>query len=148
MSSNDEKQNGEGFLGMGNTASTAAQPKKENVAEGVAEDLSKELFVGGPRMQEIEDWKAKYPKGVFFNVYGDETYVWRIMERTEYRALIDNRELTAMDREEEITLLTTLFPRDLTRERLKNGKAGIPSIQFEMVMDKSGFTVNSAPIKL
>ncbi|SFJ66159.1 hypothetical protein SAMN02799624_05437 [Paenibacillus sp. UNC496MF] len=102
----------------------------------------------GPTRREVEEWKEKHPKGVYFTPFDGEVYIWRVLEREEYKGFINNRELTTMDREEEMTVKCVLYPRNLTREKLRTDKAGVPSLLSEMIMDKSGFVAQSAPIKL
>jgi hypothetical protein len=113
------------------------------------EEWNSPIFDGfGPTRREVEEWKQKYPKGVYFTPIENEVYIWRVLERREYNALINNKSLTTMDREEEITVMCVLYPRNLTREMLQTEKAGVPSLLSENIMDKSGFVAQSAPIKL
>jgi hypothetical protein len=111
------------------------------------EEWKAPIFVNGPTRQEVEEWKEKHGE-VFFTPFDQEYYVWRVLTRPEYRTLINDKTLTAMDREEAMTEICVLFPRNFTREKMKANKAGIPSLLSEMIMDKSGFVASSAPIKL
>jgi len=105
------------------------------------------IFDGGPTRREIEEWKQKYG-AVYFTPFEEEIFVWRTLGRDEYKVMIDDRSLTTMDREELMCEKVVLFPRNYTRAVMKSGKAGIPSLLAEMIMDKSGFVASSAPIKL
>jgi hypothetical protein len=111
------------------------------------EEWNAPIFAGGPTRREVEEWKEKY-RGVYFTPFDDEVYVWRVLERNEYRELINDRELTTLDRQEKIVEKCVLFPRNYTREKMITGKAGVPSLLSEMIMEKSGFVASSAPIKL
>jgi len=104
-------------------------------------------FEEGPTRLEIEQWKEKYGS-IYFTPFDDEIYIWRILQRQEYNAIISDRQLTALDREEIFTEKCVLYPRNYTREKMKEGKAGVPTLLNEMIMDKSGFIAQSAPIKL
>jgi hypothetical protein len=111
------------------------------------EELNEAIFPGGPSRLEVEQWKEKY-KGVYFTPFDDEVFVWRTLERPEYREVLADRTLTQLDREEIYTEKCVLFPRNYTRDKMRDDKAGIPSLLSEFIMDKSGFVAQSAPIKL
>ena len=123
---------------------------KEELVRGLwtqAEWLSP-VIQGGPTRQEIEEWKDRYGN-VYFTPFEGETFIWRTLGRGEYRELIRDTNLTMLDREERITDKCVLFPRNFSCETYtKTGKAGVPSLLSEMIMDKSGFVAQSAPIKL
>ncbi len=101
----------------------------------------------GPSRQEVEEWKEKHGE-VYFTPMGSTVYFWRTLTRPEYRETIRDQSLTALDREEIWTEKCVLFPRNFTMEKIKNGRAGDPSLLSEMIMDKSGFVAQSAPIKI
>ena len=112
------------------------------------EEWQSPVIQGGPTRQEIEEWKDRYGS-VYFTPFEGETFIWRTLGRSEYREIIRNTDLTMLDREEHITDKCVLFPRNFScGEYTKTGKAGVPSLLSEMIMDKSGFVAQSAPIKL
>jgi hypothetical protein len=118
-----------------------------NDTEYTEEELNAPVFEGGPTRREVEEWKEKYGP-VYFTPFEDEVFIWRTLEREEYKSLINDRTLSTMDREEIMCEKCVLYPRNYTREKMKTGKAGQPSLLSEMIMDKSGFVAQSAPIKL
>lgn len=101
----------------------------------------------GPSRKEVEGWKSRYTH-VYFTPFDGEVYVWRTLQRPEYREIIRDATLTALDREEMFTEKCVLFPYDFSLEKIKKSRAGIASLLSEMIMDKSGFVAQSAPIKL
>jgi len=119
----------------------------EMTAKEMENELQKPIFPNGPLRDEVEAWKEKY-RAVYFTPFDDDVFVWRALERMEYREIISKKDLSQLDREEIFVEKCVLFPRNYTKERMTTGKAGIPSLLAEMIMDKSGFVAQSAPIKL
>lgn len=112
------------------------------------EELNMPIFEGGPTRREVEEWKEKHGE-VFFTPFSDnEIYIWRTIKRDEYADIIRNSNLTPLTREEEIVEKCVLYPRNLTKEKIRKSKAGIASLLSEQIMEKSGFVAESGPIKL
>lgn len=104
-------------------------------------------IVGGPTRQEIEEWKMRH-KDVYFIPLDDGIYVFRALKRPEYREIIRNPNLGALDREEAISEKCVLYPRDYSASDLEKRNAGVPSIVSEIIMEKSGFVSKTGAIKL
>lgn len=102
----------------------------------------------GPSRMEVEEWKERYDGHIYFTPFEGEVFVWRTLQRPEYREIIRDTTLNALDREELFTEKCVLFPRNFSIEKIKKSRAGIASLLSEMIMDKSGFVAQSAPIKL
>lgn len=111
------------------------------------EEWARPVFDGGPTRQEVEEWKEKYGN-VYFIPLSDRYYIFRGLTRAEYREAVNNQSLSMLDREELFTDKCVLFPRNYQTAKDKGGNAGIPSALTEVIMDKSGFVAQSAPIKL
>ncbi|PFV35843.1 hypothetical protein [Bacillus thuringiensis] len=111
------------------------------------EEWNAPVVKNGPTRMEVEEWKERYG-GIYFTPFEGEPFVWRTLSRPEYREIIRDQTLTALDREEMFTEKCVLFPRNFTIEKMLKSRAGIPSLLSEMIMDKSGFVAQSAPIKL
>lgn len=111
------------------------------------EEWTSPVFEGGPTRQEVEEWKEKYGN-VYFIPLADNYYIFRALTRAEYREVIENQDLTLLDREEIFTEKCVLFPRNYRASKDSKGNAGVPSALAEVIMDKSGFIAQSAPIKL
>ncbi|WP_089097204.1 hypothetical protein [Parageobacillus galactosidasius] len=112
------------------------------------EEWESPVFANGPTRKEVEAWKEKYGQ-VYFTPFEDLIVIWRTLSRPEYREIVRNQDLTMLDREEIIADKCVLFPYDFScKKYTENGRAGIPSLLTEMIMDKSGFIAKTAPIKL
>jgi hypothetical protein len=101
----------------------------------------------GPSRQEVEEWKERHGQ-VYFTPFSNDVFVWRTLQRPEYREIISDATLNALDREEYFTEKCVLYPRNFSLVNIKKSRAGIPSLLSEMIMEKSGFVAQSAPIKL
>lgn len=132
------------------TQEEIAEPIEEPLIRGqwTKEEWESPVVEGGPTRQEVEEWKDKYGS-VYFTPFEGEIFIWRTLSRPEYREIIRNTELNMLDREEIITDKCVLFPRNYSCQTYtQKGRAGVPSLLSEMIMDKSGFVAQSAPIKL
>lgn len=143
--------------------SRKTQPKNKEVQEKVQEETV--WFTGadgvqyteeewhspvvhnGPSRMEVEEWKERHGN-VYFTPYDSEVYIWRVLRRPEYREIIRDTTLNALDREELFTEKCVLYPRNFNLETIKKSRAGVASLLSEMIMEKSGFVAQSAPIKL
>lgn len=105
------------------------------------------VMKNGPTREEVEGWKERY-EHVYFTPFDGQTFVWRTLQRPEYREIIRDQTLTALDREELFTEKCVLYPYNFSLDVIKKSRAGIASLLSEMIMDKSGFVAQSAPIKL
>ena len=116
--------------------------------EWTKEEWTSPVIEGGPTRQEVEEWKDKHGN-VYFLPFESEILIFRTLTRSEYREIIRNTDINMLDREELIADKCVLFPRNFSCVTYgEKGRAGVPSILSEMIMDKSGFVAQSAPIKL
>lgn len=139
------------------TSKTKKEIELENLKEAIYEGADGTMFteeewlapvlMGSPSRQEIEEWKRKH-ESVYFLPFESEIYIFRKLKRPEYKSILRDSELTALDREEKFTETCVLFPRDYTIEDAKNGNAGVPSLLTEIIMEKSGFHAKTGAIKL
>lgn len=116
--------------------------------EYTEEEWNSPVMRGGPTRREVEGWKERYGGFVYFTPFENDVFVWRTLQRPEYREIIRDQTLMALDREEHFTERCVLYPYDFSIEKIKKSRAGIASLLSEMIMDKSGFVAQSAPIKL
>lgn len=112
-----------------------------------AQEWFSPAIVGGPTRQEVEEWKKRY-ENVYFIPFDSEVYIFRCLARPEYREIIRDPKLTALDREERIAEKCVLYPRDFSAEKMEKTNAGIPSLISEVIMEKSGFVAKTGAIKL
>lgn len=140
----------EGFEPQGNQEQEESEIKYYTGHDGVQyseDEWNAPVIRNGPSRKEVEGWKSRY-EHIYFTPFEGETFVWRVLQRPEYREIIRDTNLTALDREELFTEKCVLFPYDFSLDKIKKSRAGIASLLSEMIMDKSGFVAQSAPIKL
>ncbi|MBU5262125.1 hypothetical protein [Bacillus atrophaeus] len=101
----------------------------------------------GPTRKEIEGWKHKYGF-IYFVPFDGDVFIFRALKRPEYREIVSNTTLSALDREEVFTEKCVIYPYDFSLEKIEKSRAGIASLLAEMIMEKSGFVAQTAPIKL
>lgn len=127
------------------------ETKKKELVEEVEEqiDLNELLFAEGPTLAQVEDWKSRYKGDVFMSDIGNKTYIWRPLIRQEYKSLnrANNPGEDAYYKEEKVCEMCVLFPKDGMSLR-SDGLAGVPTVLFELIMDKSGFDNTAQAIKL
>lgn len=110
-------------------------------------DPEEEIFPEGPTHKQIEAWKAQFGE-VYATEFEEEVFIWRTLTRIEYKNILKIKGADPMYREETICEKCTLFPEGYNRIAMSNGKAGIPSLLAEQIMDKSGFLPNGEAKKL
>jgi len=116
--------------------------KETKVAEEKPE-VEEILFENGPTVNQIERWKSEYNGNVFMTEVDDNNvFIWRTINRLEYKGVIKNQNADALFREERICELCVLWPENYDFTKMNKGLAGAPSLIAEQVMDKSGFIPN------
>jgi len=99
------------------------------------------LFVGGPTITQVETWKRQWED---YNLMAIEImgqyFVFRTLNRFEYKQLAAIPNLDPLQREEIICETCTLWPSKYDFRKMAIGKAGIPSTYAQIVMENSGFT--------
>lgn len=99
------------------------------------------VFDNGPTKSMIDIWKKQWGEGnVFATSIDDDTFIFRTLNRTEYKQIIALQNLDALQREEIICETVTLWPMDYNWHTMATGKAGLPSSYSCIIMKKSGFT--------
>lgn len=109
---------------------------------------NRQVHVNGPTRKEIEGWKEKYGvKKISMIVVGGDIFVFRTLKRPEYREVLRNQELTALDREEVFAEKCTLYPYNFSTDN-DDFDAGIYTILSDAIIDRSGFTSTTGIIRL
>ena len=106
------------------------------------------IFEGGPTQKQIDEWKSRFKDGVFMTELGDEVFVWRPITRLEYKNIMKIKNADAMFREEKICETCILWPEDYDFTKMRSGRAGVPSILVDQIMERSGFAAESEPQQL
>lgn len=122
-------------------------PNPELDAYGDEEELptlrayDEPLFEGGPGKSQVEAWKKEWEGyDIYVTEILNEMFVFRTLNRFEYKQLIALQNLDALQREEVICQTVTLWPSNYTWKEMATSKAGIPSKYSDIIMEKSGFT--------
>lgn len=103
------------------------------------------LFPGGPTKSQIQAWKKEWDGyDIYVTEILNQTFVFRTLNRFEYKQLVSFIDINALQREETICNTVTLWPLEYSFEEMATGKAGIPSTYSEIIMEKSGFTKDFA----
>lgn len=104
-----------------------------------------ELFPGGPTKSQINIWKKDWDGyDIYVTEILKETFVFRTLNRFEYKQLVSFIDINGLQREETICATCTLWPPNYDYQAMATTKAGIPSTYSEIIMEKSGFTKDFA----
>lgn len=104
-----------------------------------------ELFPGGPTKSQINLWKKEWDGyDIYVTEILKETFVFRTMNRYEYKQLVSFIDINGLQREETICATCTLWPDNYDYKAMATTKAGIPTTYSEIIMEKSGFTKDFA----
>ncbi len=98
-----------------------------------------EIFDGGPLQSEIIGWKKQFTKVYSTNIE-DDIFIWRPLNRFEYKQIMSTPNTNELMREEMICEICVLFPYGYCYEDMVNQAGGVPSMLAEQIMQKSGFT--------
>lgn len=112
-------------------------PKLSRPGRAFAQD--RPAFDGGPLESEIIAWKKQFGRVYLTELEGD-VYIWRTINRFEYKEVMGVPNTNELSREEMICEVCVLFPHDYSYEHMVNAPGGIPSMIAEQIMQKSGFT--------
>ena len=132
------------------------QEEEENYNDYVNEDAfnkpapelasyDETLFPGGPTKSQINSWKKEWEGyDIFVTQILNQMFVFRTLNRFEYKQLVSFTDIDALVREETICQTVTLWPSGYNYKDMAVAKAGIPSTYSEIIMEKSGFTKDYA----
>lgn len=113
----------------------------------VGPDGKELLFPDGPTISKVEEWKSLHGD-IFLSEFGEDVYIWRIIRRQEYKAIMKVQSADAHYREERICEAVVLYPENYDFNAMANGKAGIPTLLGEMILEKSGFQATTGAMQL
>lgn len=98
------------------------------------------IYKDGLTEEMVSKWKEKYGK-VFATPYPDIVFVWRAIDRKDYKEHIAKKE-NWLDREEEVASTCVLWPGNFD---FATEKAGYAALLAENILDESGF-ISSGPV--
>lgn len=105
------------------------------------------LYPGGPTLAQVEEWKSQYGE-VFLSEFDEDIFIWRILTRKEYKDIMKIPNSDSYYKEERFCEKAVIHPADYSFIKMSNGKAGIPTLLSEYIMQKSGFEANTAAMRL
>ena len=109
-------------------------------AEQFSEDTP--IFEGGPPYSQVLLWmKMAQDNGHFVGMteFGGQRYIWRTINRVEYKEIIATPNTDPLTREEMICEIAVLWPQPFDVEQMAKGRAGIPTLLAQQIMLASGF---------
>lgn len=100
-----------------------------------------EIYEDGPYMSQVELWKKQYGAGrVIHTQVIEKHFVFRTLNRFEYKQVIAMENVDALMREEIICSTCVLFPRNYNFKKMATSEGGYPSTLAQIIMENSGFT--------
>jgi hypothetical protein len=121
------------------TQPQAETPPPRQTRRDRAPEQDRELWPNGPLVSEVLAWKKQYGK-IYRTEFEGQIFIWRTINRFEYKQLMSVPNTNELMREEMICESCVLFPYEYTYESMANEPGGIPSLLAEQIMQKSGFT--------
>lgn len=127
-------------------------PETESLKqEGNAFATDELIFEGGPTRTELYSWKKQFEiegHSVNLSELGDDIFIWRTLNRVEYRDIMAIPNTDPLQREEIICEVCVLFPHNYSFKTMADQKAGLPALLAEQIMKVSGFSKPAPPIRL
>ena len=146
------KKNDEKETEMLEYAKAVEEETEEEMAE--KDDLlynenGEELLIpGGPTIEQVEKWKSMYNDEVYMTEFENEVFLWRPITRKEYKDIMKLQNADTFYKEERICERCVLYPENYNFSAMVKGKAGIPTVLSELIMEKSGFVAKQPTLKL
>ena len=99
------------------------------------------MFPEGPGMSQINLWKKQFEKEKIYHTQIIERhFVFRTLNRFEYKQIVAYENLDALRREELICQTCTLWPENYDFKVMAADDSGYPSTLAQIIMENSGFT--------
>lgn len=99
------------------------------------------VFEGGPAIGQVDLWKKQYTKEkVMHTQILDRHFVFRTLNRFEYKQIVAIQNIDALYREEIICNTCVLWPMNYSFKAMAEEDSGYPSTLAQIIMENSGFT--------
>ena len=99
------------------------------------------LFDDGPGISQIDIWKKQFTKEkIFHTQILDKHFVFRTLNRFEYKQIVAIENIDALYREEIICHTCVLWPFNYDFKAMAAEDSGYPSTLAQIIMENSGFT--------
>ena len=105
-------------------------------------------FDNGPLVSEVESWRKQYDSIYLVDDLSDDVYIYRTLNRYEYKSIMAAQNTDPLMREEMICETCVLFPSNFSYDSMSTTNAGIISTLAEHIMSTSGFSRASMPRRL
>jgi hypothetical protein len=116
--------------------------------ELIGPDGEELLFPNGPSVAQVEEWKSRFGDEIYLTEFEEEVFLWRPITRKEYKGVMKVPNADSFYKEERICEAVILYPQNYNFMAMTSGKAGIPTLLAELVMEKSGFQAKTGAMKL
>ena len=114
---------------------------EEDFQENPINDEDFQIYENGPYFSQIEIWKKQYGQGhVLHTQIIDKHFIFRTLNRFEYKQIVAMQNVDALMREEIICSTCVLHPRNYDFKLMAANEAGYPSTLSKIIMENSGFT--------
>lgn len=148
----DDEMPSFGFTPPPGWGGASAPPETESLRQEGGSFLTEDaIFEGGPSRSEVMSWKKQFEVDkhtVNLQEVGEDVFIWRTLNRTEYREIMALPNTDPLQREEIICEVCVLFPYEYNFTNMAARKAGIPAVLAESIMKESGFQKTAPPIRL
>lgn len=99
------------------------------------------IFEDGPGISQVELWKKQFSKEkIFHTQILDKHFVFRTLNRFEYKQIVAIENIDALHREEIICSTCVLWPYNYDFKKMASEDSGYPSTLAQIIMENSGFT--------
>ena len=99
------------------------------------------IFEGGPGVSQVEIWKKQFTKEkIFHTQILEKHFVFRTLNRYEYKQIVAIENIDALYREEIICKTCVLWPYNYDFKKMAKEDSGYPSTLAQIIMENSGFT--------
>ena len=116
-------------------------PPDDEEDEYVLDPNDTPIFENGPGISQVEVWKKQFgQEKVFHTQILDKHFVFRTLNRYEYKQIVAIENIDALYREEIICHTCVLWPLHYDFKKMANEDSGYPSTLAQIIMENSGFT--------
>lgn len=99
------------------------------------------IFEDGPSIAQVNLWKKQFSKEkVMHTKILDRDFVFRTLNRFEYKQIVAIENIDALYREELICQTCVLWPIAYNFQKMAEEDSGYPSTLAQIIMENSGFT--------
>ena len=101
------------------------------------------IFEGGPGIAQVDIWKKQFTNEKVFHVkILEKHFIFRTLNRYEYKQIVAIENVDALYREEVICHTCVLWPYNYDFKQIAADDSGYPSTLASVIMENSGFTQN------